>query len=98
MQPSIWAIIGPVMTIIGAVIGAGVGWGAMRTAVADLKIEVSKLSALSSAVVGLELQTAHMAGDIAALQGQMHQVQLDVARLQERSHTGRFPTQEITKS
>jgi outer membrane murein-binding lipoprotein Lpp len=93
MPPNVWAVIGPIMAILGAVVGVAVGWGAMRVIIADLKVEVGKLSALSSAVVGLELRTAHMAEDIATLQSDVQIAKLDIARLQEREryNTGRFP-------
>lgn len=75
-----WAILGPILTAAGILVGLGVGWGVMKSAVKDLKESVAKLDAISTAVTVLQTQQVRGSVDVADLLQRVHSIELTLAR------------------
>lgn len=43
-----WGVVGPIATLVGALLGIGVGWGSMKLMVASLKVEVGEFKAMAT--------------------------------------------------
>lgn len=91
MQPAgvPWAIIGPLATLIGALIGIGVGWGSMKSIVTSLKAELVDFKGIASdmkdEVTALKVNGSHTSRAIDDLQDRVNELEKDVAGLKAKS-------------
>jgi hypothetical protein len=76
-----WAILGPALTLAGILVGLGVGWGIMKSAVARLELATGKLEGIATAVTILQTQRTVDAANLADLLHRVHALELDLARL-----------------
>lgn len=80
-----WSVIGPIATLVGALIGIGVGWGAMRSMVASLKTEVINFKEIAEEirgkVVALETHNGHNQSTIHELVRRVGDLEIDVSAL-----------------
>jgi archaellum component FlaC len=83
-----WAIIGPLATLIGALIGIGVGWGSMKSIVTSLKAELVDFKSIASEmkdeVTSLKVNSTHSSKAIEDLQDRMRELERDVATLKAK--------------
>jgi hypothetical protein len=88
-----WSIIGPLATLVGALIGIGVGWGSMKSIVASLKVEVVNFreiaSQITQKVTTLETHNAHSQRSIEDLTRRVGELEIDVSALKAASPRSR---------
>lgn len=88
-----WSIVGPIATLIGALIGIGVGWGSMKSIVASLKAEVVNFKeiaqAITTKVATLEANTTHAHKTIETLAVRVMNLEIDMSALKAKSPRNR---------
>lgn len=88
-----WSVIGPLATLIGAVIGIGVGWGSMKSIVASLKVEVVAFKTIAESVtakvIALETNETHSRKSIDNLTSRVGDLEVEVAALKAKSPRNR---------
>jgi hypothetical protein len=80
-----WPVIGTVATVVGLLIGIGVGWGTMRSLVASLKGEVAKLQGVVTQVTTHDADLQHLKPIVADLVVRMVRNEVDIATLKALS-------------
>lgn len=85
-----WPIVGPIATLVGILIGIGVGWGSMKAMVSALKLEVVNFKNLaqevSTKVVTLEANAVHAARTLENLSQRVNELEVDVSAIKAKAH------------
>lgn len=83
-----WHVIGPLATLIGALIGIGVGWGSMKSIVTSLKAELVDFKSIAAEmkdeVTSLKVNGTHASKAIEDLEDRMRELERDVATLKAK--------------
>lgn len=83
-----WSVVGPIATLVGALLGIGVGWGAMKSIVASLKLEVINIKVIATEmkeeVVTLKADGVHIARSIGDLSNRVNELEKDVSALKAK--------------
>ena len=77
----------PLLSMVGVLVGIGIGYGMLRGAVKSLQVEVAKLANLANAVHGLEVAHGHTSAQVAtisvrvdALSQKAHELDMKLAK------------------
>lgn len=93
MEAIPWSALSVIVTLLGALIGIAIGWGAMRSVVNSLKNEVMAFKAIATEVkeevATLKADGKHAAKSIESLTERVNELEKDVSALKAKQSNRR---------